>query len=204
MTYIKNKYGGIIYCIRPDGEITDRWDVSTVGHLKEDRITDKFDIETLYHIRPDGTVTDKYDVEIVGHIDRSLINRMTSNSDGIGFLETILNILGIILLLIFKALKLVFKYALVPRMCEFTVYFFLSLIICASFTIIWMWVVTCIVVYLLEILFIPFLVKLIVRRTKKIITVKEYYILLFWWFITGPYAYVKLGRIDKERLPKAK
>ena len=69
MRYVKNKFGDIIYCVRDDGTITDKFDCDVVGHLKNDRITDKFDVDTLYRIRPDGTVTDKYDCDIIGHID---------------------------------------------------------------------------------------------------------------------------------------
>jgi CCR4-NOT transcriptional regulation complex NOT5 subunit len=68
MRKIYNRYSEVLYCIRDDGTITDKWDVDVIGHLHSDRITDKFDIDTLFRIRSDGTITDKWDVDIIGHI----------------------------------------------------------------------------------------------------------------------------------------
>ena len=68
MRKIYDRYGDVLCCIRDDGDITDKWDVEVVGHFHGDRITDKFDIETLFRISSDGTVRDKWDVDVVGHI----------------------------------------------------------------------------------------------------------------------------------------
>ncbi len=68
MRKIYDRFGDVLYCIRDDGTITDKWDVDVVGHLRSDRITDKFDIDTLFRIRSDGTITDKWDVDVIGHI----------------------------------------------------------------------------------------------------------------------------------------
>lgn len=68
MRRIYDRYGDTLYCIRDDGTITDKWDVEVIGHMRSDRITDKWDTETLYRIRSDGTITDKWDVEVIGHI----------------------------------------------------------------------------------------------------------------------------------------
>lgn len=68
MRKIYDRYGSVLYCIRDDGVITDKWDTDVIGHLRHDRITDKYDLETLYRISSDGTVKDKWDSEVVGHI----------------------------------------------------------------------------------------------------------------------------------------
>lgn len=224
MRYIRDKVGDIIYCIRDDGTITDRFDCDIIGHLKNDRITDKFDIDTLYKIRPDGTITDKYDCEIIGHIredgkitdeyDIGVKGRVDTpessngNSDT-GCLGAIFSFLWAVVIFVFVVIiPFLFVYLLIPEILGFTWIGYLCFVLgglCAPTGLLPLAFFFMAIPYLIiQPLFYIYWVLVIVVKIKTHCT-KKVMLKLFWkWFLKGPIAFSELASIMEENniMPK--
>lgn len=209
MRHIRNKFGDIIYCIRDDGTITDKFDCDVVGHLKGDRITDKFDIDTLYRIRQDGTITDKYDCDIIGHIreDGSITDKYDIDTQGrvdvphssggssdTGCLGSIFSLIGLLIIGLFKLIFYYYKFALLylmfPIWSTVTVYCFSIVIIIGilgvSPDIV---LVLSVIASVLVLISLPYWVILFIQKKKRRMTWKETFKYYGKWFIKGPWAY---------------
>lgn len=216
MKHIRNKFGDIMYCIRDDGTITDKFDCEIIGHLKGDRITDKFDIDTLYRIRQDGTITDKYDCNIIGHIredgnitDKYDIDRhgkidgfnSSSDSSDTGCVGSFFSLLGLLLMGILKILwfifKLIFVYYCIPTYASMTWLMFLPAIF-IPIGIPYLDIASAIASGLCYVAFWPYGIMLIIYKIKKQITTKELLGFYGKWFLKGPFAYKDLSVLKKN------
>ncbi len=204
MRHIRNKFGDIIYCIRDDGTITDKFDCDVVGHLKGDRITDKFDIDTLYRIRQDGTITDKYDCDIIGHIreDGSITDKydidtqgrvdVPHSSGGSSDTGCLSALFGLVVLLFAKILwpifKLIFVYYCIPVWAGATWLLFLPTVFIPT-GITPLAIASAIASGLCFMAFWPYGIMVIILKFKKQITTKEQLSFYGKWFLKGPFAY---------------
>lgn len=215
MRHIRNKFGDIIYCIRDDGTITDKFDCDVVGHLKGDRITDKFDIDTLYRIRQDGTITDKYDCDIIGHIreDGSItdkydidkhgrIDNSSSGSSDTGCLGAVFALLwGIISFVFVVIIPFLFVYYIIPLYLGLSWVGILSVflaICCGSIGLIPITFIFAFITVIIECAFWPYYIIAVIIKIKTRCSKKEF-LKLFWkWFLKGPVAYVDLVNLLNE------
>ena len=217
MRHIRNKFGDIIYCIRDDGTITDKFDCDVIGHLKGDRITDKFDIDTLYRIRPDGTITDKYDCDVIGHIrdDGSITdkydidkkgsvdgyNSSGSSSDS-GCLGAVFALLwGIISFLFVVVIPFYFVYMLAPSYLGFSWVGLLCAVLSILFVstgIVPLAIPFILVFSIIEILFGIYWVLVIIIKIKTRCTRMDVLKLFGKWFLKGPFAFVDVANIMSE------
>lgn len=211
MNYIKDKYGNIVYCIRDNGTITDKFDCNVVAHIKEDRITDKFSINTLYRIRKDGTITDKYDCNTIGHIreDGKITDKYDidvygniafpySSHSSNSFLGSILSLISAILMfIIFVIVPFVFIYVLIPVLSGMT-WLYWIIIPFAATGIIPATIILGVIVIIFQNAFYPYWIMLIIYRAKKQITTKKMLSLYWKWFLKGPLAYKDIITLRNE------
>ncbi len=220
MRHIRNKFGDIIYCIRDDGTITDKFDCDVVGHLKGDRITDKFDIDTLYRIRQDGTITDKYDCDIIGHIreDGSITDKYDIDTQGrvdiphsssgdsdTGCLGTLFSLIGLLIMGLFKLLfyfyKFVFLYLVFPVWATATVYYFVIFIITAVLGVLpAIALVLGVIESILVLISFPYWVILFSQKRKRQMNWKETFKYYGKWFIKGPWAYKDIIELKNKSM----
>lgn len=212
MRYIRNKFGDVIYCIRDDGTITDKFDCDVIGHLNGDRITDKFNIDTLYRIRQDGTITDKYDCDIIGHIrdDGTItdkydigtygkvdVSNSSSGSSDSGCLYSLFYFIGFLLrkiiIMIFICLKVIVKYAFLYYMLPFyasvTIYYLIAGVLSILLLLSTLGIVFGIIDLFVVAISIPYWIILFIQKRKRKMTWKETLKYYGKWFIKGPWAY---------------
>ena len=216
MRHIRDKFGNILYCIRDNGTITDKFDCNVVGYLKNDRIIDKFNINTIYRIRPDGTITDKHDCDVIGHIreDGSITDEYdihkcgsvdvatsstsdTRTSFSGGIFTLIFGTLGAILgFVVYKAIPFLFTYVIAPDWVGRTWIIFVGIMflgigvepVALAFAYI---SIIC------QLAFYPYWIMLIVYRVKKQITTKTMLSFYWKWFLKGPFAYKNIITLKK-------
>ncbi len=216
MRYIRNKFGDIIYCIRDDGTITDKFDCDVIGHLKSDRITDKFDIDTLFRIRQDGTITDKYDCDIIGHIreDGSITDKYdigtqgrvdvpnsSSGSSDSGCLSSLLSlvvlVIGGLLKLLWPLIKIYFIAIWLPCVVAPSLFGWASGMLAILCVPVGLMLFTYLFVAITGVpffLFMPYWAVLMWQKIKKQMTWKEVCSYYWKWFLKGPFAYLELTR----------
>ena len=208
MRHIRNKFGDIIYCIRDDGTITDKFDCDVVGHLKGDRITDKLDIDTLYRIRQDGTITDKYDCDIIGHIreDGSITDKydidtqgrvdVPHSSSGSSEVDLLSIIVGLIVILI-KIIPALFMYFLLPLLLSQTIWFFLFIFLSAPLIGFNPFIAYggMVIMYVVAL---PYWYILFAKKRKKHMTWKETFKYYRKWYIKGPWAYKDINELKNK------
>lgn len=201
MRYIKNKFGDVIFCIRDDGTITDKFDCDVIGHLKGDRITDRFDVDTLYKIRQDGTITDKYDCDIIGHIreDGNITDKYDVNiqgrvdtpvsTTGSSDSSCLSGIVALVFMGIIKLIKGCFLYIYIPcfLISGTILQFLLTLLFFATQSKALGWItIYCIIMHILSI---PYLVILFIQKRKRKMSWGETFKYYGKWFLKGPLAY---------------